>query len=201
MFGTADPDRDGRPMKGPLRVAMACLASLCTVLVGAAAALPARAQPAAEERSATRSTVARVVAGIVSYTRWPSAAPSIRLCTVGPGPGVDALLHAADLGSPGRSVSVVPVASLQAVGDACDAVYLGRARDVGARQAVRQFAGRPVLVIGEGPEFCSDGGMFCVDLAAEVPRFGVNLDAVARSGLRVNPQVLRIARGGEGQGS
>lgn len=201
MYGTADQDRDGRPMKGLSRVAIALRMVLCAALAGTAAPLPAHAQPAAEQHAAAHSMLARVVAGIVSYTRWPSAASSIRLCTVGRGPGVDALLHDADLGSPGRSVSVVSVASLQAVGDGCDAVYLGRARDAGARQAVRQFAGRPVLVIGEGPEFCSDGGMFCVDPAAHVPRFGVNLDAVARSGLRVNPQVLRIARGGEGQGS
>jgi hypothetical protein len=160
--------------------------------------IPARAQTASD---GANSMVARVIAGILSYTRWPAAAPSIRLCTVGRGAGVDALLRAADFSSPGRSVTVAAVANLGAAGQGCDVVYVGHARDLDARAAVRQFAGRPVLVVGEGPEFCSDGGMFCVDPGAEVPRFGVNLDAVARSGLRVNPQVLRIARGGEGQGS
>lgn len=158
----------------------------------------AQAQPAGDGVS---PMVARVIAGILSYTRWPAAAPSIRLCTVGRGPGVDALLRAADFSSPGRSVTVAAVAHLGAAAQGCDAVYVGHARDLDARTAVRQFAGRPVLVVGEGPEFCSDGGMFCVDAGADVPRFGVNLDAVARSGLRVNPQVLRIARGGEGPGS
>jgi hypothetical protein len=49
-------------------------------------------------------------------------------------------------------------------------------------------------MIGEGAEFCSDGGMFCLDAGTTAARFTVNLDAVARSGLRVNPSVLLIAR-------
>jgi hypothetical protein len=52
-----------------------------------------------------------------------------------------------------------------------------------------------VLLLGEGADFCSDGGMFCLEPGAGASRFGANLDAIARSGLRVNPLVLRIARG------
>jgi|APDOM4702015248_1054824.scaffolds.fasta_scaffold02625_4 hypothetical protein len=166
-----------------------------------AAPLTADAQARAEAMPVPSPMVARVVAGIMSYTRWPNAAPVIRLCTIGRGPGVDALQHGADLGSPGRAVTVAPVANLVSAEQGCDAVYLGRSSGSDARQAVRLFAGRPVLMLGEGQDFCSDGGMFCVEPAADVPRFGVNLDAVARSGLRVNPQVLRIARGSEGPGS
>jgi hypothetical protein len=36
--------------------------------------------------------------------------------------------------------------------------------------------------------------MFCLDIAAPALRFQANLDVIARSGLRVNPLVLRIAR-------
>jgi hypothetical protein len=197
MQGRARPRDCDRPSNGDGRSVVPWLLALC---IACLAALPraAQAQPAGDGANAM---VTRVIAGILSYTRWPSAAPAIRLCTVGRGAGVDALLRAADFSSPGRSVTVAAVANLGAAGQGCDAVYVGHARDLDPRAAVRQFAGRPVLVVGEGPEFCSDGGMFCVDPGADVPRFGVNLDAVARSGLRVNPQVLRIARGGEGQGS
>jgi hypothetical protein len=197
MYGTTRPRDCGRPLTGHGRGAAPWLLALC---MASLLALP-RAAHAQAADDGSSSMVAKVIAGILSYTRWPTAAPSIRLCAVGRGPGVDALLRVTDLGSPGRSVTVTPAASLGAAGPGCDAVYIGHARNADARAAVRQFAGRPVLVVGEGPEFCSDGGMFCVDPAADVPRFGVNLDAVARSGLRVNPQVLRIARGGDGQGS
>ena len=168
-------------------------------LAVAATALQAWAQPKAEEPPP--ATVARVVAGIVSYTRWPEDLSSIRLCTLGLGRGVGALARAGDVGAPGRRVSVVAVPNLGAAERGCHAVYLGRTGGPDARQTVRLFAGRPVLLLGEGADFCTEGGMFCIEPASESARFGVNLDAVARSGLRVNPQVLRIARGGGGQGS
>ena len=63
-----------------------------------------------------------------------------------------------------------------------------------ARNLLQSTVGRPVLMIGEGQEFCTDGGMFCLQPAASELGFAVNLDAVARSGLRVNPRVLRMAR-------
>jgi len=201
MFGTDRQQTGGRPMGGPSRRGVAMLLALCGAAIGLLLHSPARAQSPIQSATIPASMVAKVVAGIVSYTRWPGAAPSIRLCTIGHGPGVDALRHVSDLGSTGRTVEVVPMASVNAAGSGCDAVYLGRTKEAEARNAVRLFAGRPVLLLGEGPEFCSDGGMFCVEPAAAVPRFGVNLDAVARSGLRVNPQVLRIARGSEGLGS
>jgi hypothetical protein len=145
--------------------------------------------------------VTKVVAGIVSYTRWPDAAAAIRLCTIGRSPGVDALQRSQEIGSPGRAVAIVAVRDLDAAERGCDALYLAQSTAAHVRQAVRQFAGRPVLMLGEGADFCSDGGMFCLEPAAPKPRFGVNLDAVARSGLKVNPLVLRVARGAEGAGS
>jgi hypothetical protein len=175
------------------------VAGLLVALAGAGPGGPAQGQTKPEAPAA--ATPARVVAGIVSYTRWPDGATSIRLCTLGRGAGVDSLLQAGELGTPGRSVSVAAVANLGATERDCQAVYLGRTGAPDVRQAVRLFAGRPVLLLGEGADFCTEGGMFCLEPAAETARFGVNLDAVARSGLRVNPQVLRIARGGEGPGS
>lgn len=161
--------------------------------------LPASTQPQPE--APPTATVARVVAGIVSYTRWPDDNTSIRLCTLGRGPAIEALQQAGEFGAPGRRVTIVAVPNLGAADRGCQAVYLGRTGGPDLRQAVRLFAGRPILLLGEGTDFCSEGGMFCIEPASETARFGVNLDAVARSGLRVNPQVLRIARGGEGQGS
>lgn len=160
-----------------------------------------RAQSTADGAATDSAVLTKVVAGIVSYTRWPATSSSIRLCTIGRGPGVEALQRSQSIGSPDRAVAIVPAADLEAAANGCDAVYLGRPTAALVRQAVRRFAGRPVLVLGEGAEFCSDGGMFCLEPSASTPRFGVNLDAVARSGLKVNPQVLRIARSGEGPGS
>jgi YfiR/HmsC-like len=58
-----------------------------------------------------------------------------------------------------------------------------------------------VLLLGDGLGFCTDGGMFCMEAGPQSVRFNANLDAIARSGLRVHPLVLRIARNPAGGGS
>ncbi len=173
---------------------------LALCLSGAAFAAAATEEPSAAA-AAPRSTVAAVVAGIVGYTRWPGEATTIHLCTLGRGPGIDELLRATGLGTPQRPVTVRAVAGAAQAGGECQVVYVAGAKTTLARDLLKQLAGRPVLMLGEGAEFCSDGGMFCLEPAATVVRFNANLDAIARSGLRVNPLVLRIARGGAGSGS
>lgn len=158
--------------------------------------MAAQKAPAATEHG--RSTVTTVVAGIVSYTRWPAEMRSVRLCTLGQGHGVDELLAAGDIGStqlgvPVRAASDVPGASSE-----CDVIYVGTLAIDAARNLLQRTVGRPVLMIGEGPEFCTDGGMFCLQPGTAAVAFAVNLDAVARSGLRVNPRVLRMARNATG---
>ena len=143
--------------------------------------------------SALRLTVEDAVLGILAHTRWPQRRPqALQLCIHERGS------HAPDLRSlheslpPGRlqPVRVVDVAAPLPLD--CDAVYLG-AGPV-AVEPLAQLSGRPVLTIGEGAEFCSSGALFCL-----LPRPGglglrveVNLDAVARSGLHVHPQALKI---------
>jgi len=162
--------------------------------------MSAKAQ-AVDPAGAPRSTVAGVVAGIVSYTRWPGDAAAIRLCTLGRGPSIDELLRAVDIGSSQRAVAVRAVASAAQARDGCQAVYVSGIGAAAGRDLLQLLAGQPVLLLGEGLEFCSDGGMFCLEPGASTVRFNANLDAIARSGLRVNPLVLRIARGATGGGS
>jgi hypothetical protein len=177
--------------RGRRRIAFAAAALLA--LAGAATAGDTAA-PARAAADAGRASVATVVAGIVSYTRWPNDTTSIRFCTLGQGHGVDELLVVADLGSVQHSV---PVRAAGAGTDAwtdCEVLYVGALAGGVVRRVLQRTTGRPVLLVGEGPEFCSDGGMFRLEPATAATRFTVNLDAVARSGLRVNPWVLRIAR-------
>jgi hypothetical protein len=117
-------------------------------------------------------------------------------------------LHAADLGRlheevpPGR---LLPVRTLPAGAElpgGCDAIYLGSGP--GAEAALPRLAGLPVVTIGEGATFCSRGGMFCLVPRGSTPgvRLELNLDIVARSGLKVHPQVLRLGQPrAEGGGS
>jgi hypothetical protein len=176
--------------------AAAALAALTQVVVAADSAALAIAGPPPAGGGSLQ--VAVVVAGIVSYTRWPAETRPIRLCTLGRGLGVDELLGVGDLGSGQLSVPV-RAASVGSAGTGCDVIYVGTLSLQATRDLLQGMVGRPVLMIGEGREFCSDGGMFCLQPGASAS-FAVNLDAVARSGLRVNPWVLRIARNAPASG-
>ena len=170
------------------------VAALWLVFAGATAAGEPVVPKATAAVDSGRASVATVVAGIVSYTRWPADLRSIRLCTLGQGRGVDELLSGADLGSAQLSVPVRAASDIGVALDDCDAIYVGALATGTARRLLQRSVGRPVLTIGEGPEFCTDGGMFCLQPEAPTASFAVNLDAVARSGLKVNPRVLRFAR-------
>jgi len=161
-----------------------------------AAAIAATALP-----TPARPPLITVVAGIVGYTRWPDDAAAVRLCTLGDGRGVDELLHAAELGTAQRSISVRTAGGVHEAGRSCDAIYVGALAAAARSELMHELVGRPVLLLGEGAAFCSDGGMFCLDAQASAVRFQANLDAIARSGLRVNPMVLRIARQTKASGS
>jgi hypothetical protein len=175
--------------------------AMLLLLAGAGAALAddtaVPKDPAATEPGRSVTTI---VAGIVGYTRWPAEPRSIRLCTLGRGRGVDELLATGDLGSAQLSVPVRAAGDATGAASECDAIYVGTFAADAARGVLQRTVGRPVLMIGEGQEFCTDGGMFCLQPGTPAMGFAVNLDAVARSGLRVNPRVLRIARSAAGSG-
>jgi hypothetical protein len=160
------------------------------------AGLPVRALDnlATPPAASPTNSVVQVVTGIVGYTRWPGDAAPARLCTLGQGAAVEELLRHGGISAGTRQLSVRAADGTSQPWLDCDALYLGQMDAAVTRATLQGLIGRPVLVLGEGPGFCSDGGMFCLDTTAPAQRFQANLDVIARSGLRGNPLVLRIAR-------
>lgn len=129
--------------------------------------------------------------GILGFARWPGDPHNIRLCVVGRTRYGDGLQP----GDRAHRHRVTVHHGLPADQRACEAVYLG---DLPRRQwdaLQRRLAGRPVLTIGDGPEVCRRGGMFCLDPPPEGGAgFDVNLASLARSGVHVHPGMLELAR-------
>jgi len=145
----------------------------------------------ADERSLG---VAQAVFGIVSYTRWPNEPSTIRLCVVGPTKYTDEVMKGAQL-SGDRKVLVRRI-SLDdpSLSTQCEGVYIGAISSNVWQEVVNRFAGQPLLTISEQTALCSIGSMFCLNVRPDTVAFEVNLDSVARSGVRVNPRVLQLAR-------
>ncbi|MBR8129814.1 YfiR family protein [Burkholderia ambifaria] len=163
-----------------------------TVRIAAPAPAPAvsLANPAISSHD---SAVRQVVLGIVSFTRWPSTPVRLHLCVTGRPNYAAGLTDTLQAGSTVLDVQRVRFDD-PALGLACDVVYLGSLGDDERARVRAALAGRPVLTIAEHDESCTAGAMFCLAVDGERVTFDINLDAVARSGVRVHPNVLNLAR-------
>lgn len=136
-----------------------------------------------------------LILNIVEYTRWPGPERPRLLCTTAGSARAAALSQALKEWPQVRRLEVQEIEVNRSPPAECD-VLVFEIWDLPAqRQVLRAQAERPVMTIGFGTDFCSDGGILCLTpSAAARARFEVNLDAVARSGLRINPRVLQLSR-------
>lgn len=168
------------------------LLSACLLLLSA----PGFAQPEASANMAEQraKAVTQVVLGILSYARWPVEPTQLQLCVVGPTQYTDDLLKGATQSS-GRPVYVRRVlANNPAITTDCNALYVGTLSDAERSQLFASLSGKAVLSISEQGDQCTVGSLFCLRVGDEQVSFEVNLDSVARSGVRIHPSVLQLSR-------
>ena len=169
----------------------ALLVGLLWLLTSVAVAQPQAPTGMAEQRA---KSVTQVVLGILSYARWPVEPAQLRLCIVGPTEYTDDLVKGTTQAT-GRPVIVRRLlADNPTIVSECDAVYIGK---LTADERSRLFAaliGHPVLSISEADDQCTVGSLFCLRVGDEQVSFEVNLDSVARSGVRIHPSVLQLSR-------
>ncbi|WP_448106240.1 YfiR family protein [Pseudomonas azerbaijanoccidentalis] len=169
----------------------ALLAGLLCLLSGAVCAQPQTSLGMADQRA---RSVTQVVLGILSYARWPVEPLQLRLCVVGPTEYTDDLVKGTTQAT-GRPVTVQRLlADNPAIAGECDAVYIGKLTSEERSQLFASLTGRPVLSISESDDQCTVGSLFCLRVTDEQVSFEVNLDSVARSGVRIHPSVLQLSR-------
>ena len=166
--------------------------SLCLLLLSA----PCLAQPQVPVNLADQRAraVTQVVLGILSYARWPIEPAQMQLCVVGPTEYTDDLLQGATQSS-GRQVQVRRMlVSNPAIARECNAVYLGKLSTAERSSLFSSLSGQAVLSISEYGDQCTVGSLFCLRVTDDQVSFEVNLDSVARSGVRIHPNVLQLSR-------
>jgi hypothetical protein len=152
------------------------------------------AQPPAGMADQRAKSVTQVVLGILSYARWPVEPAQLRLCIVGPTQYTDDLVKGTTQAT-GRPVVVQRLlADNPDIVNACDAVYIGKLSVDERSRLFASLMGHPVLSISEGGDQCTVGSLFCLRVGDEQVSFEVNLDSVARSGVRIHPSVLQLSR-------
>lgn len=148
-----------------------------------------------EELIHERSDAAtKMVLGIISYSRWPVPPPVIRLCVIAP------TNYAEELFNPALMQTAHPIKTQRyslpnaSLASNCDVAYLGSIEEQQRQELTVQLSGYPVLTISENYDECSLGSAFCLLLKDKQASFKVNMDALARAGVRVHPNVLQLAR-------
>ncbi|MEN2397930.1 YfiR family protein [Pseudomonas halotolerans] len=163
------------------------LCLLAPMVVGQDQTATTRAEQRAE-------SVTQVVLGILSYARWPVEPAQLQLCIVGPTQYTDDLVKGTTQAT-GRPVTVQRVlADHPSIATDCNAIYIGRLTPDERTRLFASLIGKPVLSISEGGDQCTVGSLFCLRVADEQVSFEVNLDSVARSGVRIHPSVLQLSR-------
>ena len=178
------------------------LASL--FLIGASLTTPQMSAQAASQTIVEDSedgmarAVNRMVGGIVSYARWPDELPDATrvMCVI----GTPRLTNRMAPDVPGAgSVLVRRLSAATVTGRAdCDILFLGRMAMADRRQLIAWVRGRPILTITDDDAACIYGAMFCLSNRAASLSFSVNLDAIGRGPLRIDPRVLSIGRSAGG---
>ena len=138
------------------------------------------------------NAVRNIVTGIISYTRWPSLNGPPVLCVFASSPYATAFSQNA-ASSPSYKTVIVQNEQ-DALTAQCNALYFGSETAELQQQITSLFQQKPLLTIAEQNSECIIGSAFCLRIQAERVTFSVNLDALSRSGVRVNPDVLMLAR-------
>jgi hypothetical protein len=142
--------------------------------------------------------IGHVVAGILSYARWPTPIKTYRFCTV----GEVVYLHNG-LKSLSQATSD-PVSVRSLTGDEpswvadCDVLYIGGVKPALRGVLLSEAIGKPILTISEGDSVCAEPSMFCLAVQGGEVGLLANLDAISRSGIRINPKVLQLIRRRQG---
>ena len=128
----------------------------------------------------------------VRLVEWPADAPAgpIRICVAGPQAfeaQLDATVQGEAIG--GRPVTVSPVSQLE---PGCHVLFVPSRAD--ATRYLRAANGRPVLTVGESPDFIGQGGIINFVIEQNRVRFEINPGAAMRANLRISSRLLQLAR-------
>lgn len=82
----------------------------------------------------------------------------------------------------------------EALSARCDGFYFGNESPAYQVELTRHYPVNALLLIAEQNTECIMGSAFCLIINNDEVKFSVNLDSLSHSGVRVNPEVLMLAR-------
>ena len=153
---------------------------------------------AANAQSPEDRLKAAFVYNFVKFITWPGAAfasqTQITLCVVGKGGGIEeAFAPLAGRAAQGKSVMLrmgVDGNTLQG----CELAYIAQSERSRMSGVLQGLAGSSVLTVSDVENFAMSGGMIGLLNEGNKVVFEVNLDEMNKANLKVNAQLLKVAK-------
>jgi hypothetical protein len=176
-----------------LKIGATLTVLVTTLLAAGPQAMTPVGLPIDQSSASIDDATARIVGSIITYSRWPVQRATLRVCVVPPAAGADAFDTLAAIAGRPISVSTVDSSAFNLSGS-CDVLYIGGLNMKAIRQLTASVRGRATLTIAEADRDCRSEAMFCMLPGKDDLSFRLNVDAISRSKVRVDPRVLRISR-------
>jgi len=170
-----------------LCVAFCCLLVLLT---------PLRAASAADSKEFL--VKAAFIYNFVKFVQWPgslevSQQKQLDICVLGKNTLSSAESIFKKASTPSLKLNLMSESSVAAATEHCHIVYISASEAGHHKEILQQLEGRPVLVVGDVPNFIQDGGMIGFTLVSDKVKLTVNRSAIEAAGLHVDAQLLEIA--------
>lgn len=133
---------------------------------------------------------AAFVARFPAFVNWPpdhQLSDPIRLC-LSPSHPFGVQVKEASEAAKGRPMVVRELGSREPVTE-CHVLYVAPQDD----RLLRQTRDKPILTVGDDPDFCERGGVINLRVVGGRVRFEIGLDQARRVGLGIDPQLLQLA--------
>lgn len=130
----------------------------------------------------------------IKFAEWPPAdSDTIALCVLGENPFGESLDILKGKSAGGQRISVRYASSTQNV-KGCHLLFIAASEKDHLSQILKVLDGLPLLTVGDTEGFARKGVMINMYIEDERVHFEVNLNAVKRSGVRLDSRLLKLAR-------
>jgi hypothetical protein len=167
------------------------LKRIAMLLLSALLAAPASAQ------SPEYRLKAAFLLNFAKFTTWPepefSSASQIALCIVGSDPFGEELASIEGKKVHGRDLIVRRGVKPEEL-KSCHVAFISDSEQPRLAQVIATLGSAAVLTVSDLPNFCEAGGAIALLTSGARVQFDVNLQAAERASLKLNPQVLKLAK-------
>lgn len=148
------------------------------------------------EPQAEYEVKAAFVHNMAKFVEWPAvshAGGKLQLCILGQSPFTKASGALEGERIDGLVWEVQQVDSRSAL-QACRVLFIAASESGNLRRVLQGIEGRAVLTVGDSGGYAEQGVMVNFYMGENKVRFEINREAARRAGLKISPQLLKLAR-------